>query len=241
MDRASYLSSIRADADLLVAAAGTDLDRPVPTCPGWTCERLLSHVGRVHRWTAGWVARGEGVEVEKVPTGAAVIGWFRAGVDELVGALEAAGPDATVDTWAGSQPAIFWPRRMALETVLHRYDAQVAAGTPTPIPTPLAVAGIDEMFAVILPWRDTSALAGAGETIHLHATDDDLDRLGGGEWLATLGESGVSVERVHAKGDLAVRGPASDLLLLWNRSDADHLEVFGDTSLLARWRAAVTV
>ena len=44
------------------------------------------------------------------------------------------------------------------------------------------------------------------------------------------------------KGDLAVRGPVSDLLLLlWNRRDTDGLQVFGDESILADWRAHVTV
>jgi predicted lipid carrier protein YhbT len=63
-----------------------------------------------------------------------------------------------------------------------------------------------------------------------------------GEWLVTLGPTGVTVEHAHAKGDVAVRGTASDLLLLlWNRAGADRFQVFGDTSLLDRWRASVTV
>ena len=45
----------------------------------------------------------------------------------------------------------------------------------------------------------------------------------------------------HAKGDVAARGTASDLLLfLWGRVPADTLEVFGDADLLARFRQAIT-
>jgi hypothetical protein len=36
----------------------------VPTCPGWTVERLVGHVGRIYRWTAGWITTGAAAEVE---------------------------------------------------------------------------------------------------------------------------------------------------------------------------------
>jgi hypothetical protein len=29
-----------------------DLDRPVPTCPGWRFRQLATHLGRGHRWAA---------------------------------------------------------------------------------------------------------------------------------------------------------------------------------------------
>lgn len=240
MDRASHLASLRADADLLLATAGRALDRPVPTCPGWTCERLAGHVGRVYRWTAVWVATGHSGEVERAPAGDPVVAWARAGLDELVVVLEAADPDARVATWAGAQPGDFWPRRMAVETAVHRFDAQAAVGETTPVGTALAVEGIDELFDVLLPQRGTGDLARGGETLHLHATDPDLGDAG--EWLVTLGVDALAVEHAHAKGDVAVRGTASDLLLLLtNRVGLDRFQVFGDESLLHRWRAAVTL
>ena len=75
--------------------------------------------------------------------------------------------------------------------------------------------------------------------MHLHCTDtgDDVP----GEWLLTLTADGPTVEPVHAKGDVAARGTASDLdLYLWGRVDADALEVFGDApcSTAPRVRAA---
>ena len=40
---------------------------------------------------------------------------------------------------------------------------------------------------------------------------------------------GVVVERAHAKGDVAVRGPASDLLLVaWHRKPVTSVDTFGD-------------
>jgi uncharacterized protein (TIGR03083 family) len=243
MDRASHLARLAADAELLVDEASAGLDRPVPTCPGWTCERLVGHVGRVYRWTAGWIATGASADVERPPAGPAVAGWAREGLAELLATFASApdaDPGARVSTWAGEQPAAFWPRRMALETAVHRVDAQRAGDAVTPVDTALAVEGVDELLTVLLPWRGTAGLGGEGETIHLHATDPDIDEVGGGEWLLTLGPDALAVERAHAKGDVAVRGPASDLfLLLWNRVGTDGLQVFGDAGLLDRWREAV--
>ena len=48
MELADYQSRIATEAALLRAAAvSVDSDTAVPTCPGWTVQRLLQHVGRV--------------------------------------------------------------------------------------------------------------------------------------------------------------------------------------------------
>jgi hypothetical protein len=78
-------------------------------------------------------------------------------------------------------------------------------------------------------------LGRAGETLHLHATDHH------GEWMITLGPDGVSWERGHGKGSVAVRGTTSDLLLLTYgrlRPDDERFAVFGDQELLSSWLAA---
>ena len=243
MDRASYLASIRRDGDLLLTTAAGGLDRPVPTCPDWTAERLVGHIGRTHRWTAGWVTEGQSPDVDDPPAGDEVIDWARAGLDEVVAAIEGLDVDTEVDTWLDRQPAVFWARRMAIETALHRIDAESAAGSTTPIDAELAVDAVDELFEVVLAARGTGDLPRNGQTIHLHATDDELaDDEGAGEWLITVATDGVVVTHEHAKGDVAVRGPVSDLLLLlWNRRDAEGLQVFGDESVLADWRTHVHI
>jgi uncharacterized protein (TIGR03083 family) len=236
MDRTSYLSALRADADALLAAADLGLHAAVPSCPGWSVERLVGHVGRVHRWTAAWVTSAEPPrDIERAPAGPAVREWTARGVDELVTVLSDDDRSGPVRTWAGEQPAGFWPRRMAIETALHRWDAEAAHGVARPVDAALAVDGIDELLHVLLGHSAAAdVLTGAGETLHLHATDVD------GEWLVTLTDGRPQVERAHAKGDVAARGPASDLLLLlWNRGDRDALQVFGDATLLDRWSASV--
>ncbi|HLM65554.1 MAG TPA: maleylpyruvate isomerase family mycothiol-dependent enzyme [Acidimicrobiales bacterium] len=236
MRRASYLSAVEREAAALRGVASTrDLATAVPACPGWDLERLVGHIGRVHRWSAGWAAAGAAPSVERPPGGPDVVAWSAAGTQELVAALAEGDDDAIGPTWAGDRPGIFWPRRMAIETALHRWDAEAAVGAPAPIHAELAVEAIDELFDVLVPERAAGALAGAGETLHLHATDV------AGEWLITLTAEGPHVERSHAKGDVAARGTASDLLLfLWNRVGADRLTVFGDAALLDRWTTSVT-
>ena len=63
--------------------------------------------------------------------------------------------------------------------------------------------------------------------MHLHCTDAD------GEWLLRFDPDGFTFTREHAKGDVAVRGPASDLMLyLVGRGPLDALEVHGDAGVL---------
>ena len=63
--------------------------------------------------------------------------------------------------------------------------------------------------------------------MHLHCTDGD------GEWLLRLTPDGLEVEAIHAKGDVAVRGTASDLLLvMMRRRPPDAVEVLGDRAVL---------
>jgi hypothetical protein len=78
-----------------------------------------------------------------------------------------------------------------------------------------------------------------GQTVHLHATDAPA------EWLLTLGPgASCEVQRGHAKGDLAVRGPI-DALWLWatgrvsTATPTAGIEMFGDTSLADRWHNTI--
>ncbi len=61
-----------------------------------------------------------------------------------------------------------------------------------------------------------------------------------GEWLISGGPGGLSVAAGHGKGDVAVRGPASDLMLVLVRRlppDTPGVEVIGDRGLLDAWLA----
>jgi uncharacterized protein (TIGR03083 family) len=165
---------------------------------------------------------------------------FSSAADALLAELVAVDPDEHRPNWAGKPTAAFWFRRMAQEAAIHRWDAQAAFGEPAPVETPLAVDGIDELLDTFLPFAKVRGITGDGESVHLHATDDDLPEAGG-EWTITFTPDGVDAERSHGKAQMAARGPASDLLLLvWNRRPV-RVETFGEPDLLDWWPSRVRI
>jgi uncharacterized protein (TIGR03083 family) len=223
---------------LAVAAEAAGLAAPVTSCPGWSVADLVWHTGEVHWfWTedvaTAWDSPAASVEPER-PADADLVAWYRAGVDRTLAVLQAAEPQQPVWSWAPRGGTAGWViRRMAHETAVHRWDAEDAAGTGWSVDAELAIDGIDEFLDHFTDTGADGAAAVAG-SVHLHCTD------GAGEWLVTEPVVGgrLEVVREHAKGDAAVRGTASDLLLaLWRRrslDDADRYEVFGDTAVADR-------
>jgi hypothetical protein len=72
--------------------------------------------------------------------------------------------------------------------------------------------------------------------MHLHATDIGLGVTG--EWTVVHDEEGISWSHSHGKGDVALRGPARDLLLaITRRRTATELglQVFGETAVWDTW------
>jgi len=218
-----------------------DLDRPVPACEGWDVSRLLSHVGRVHRWVIGVLEAGPGGDAPvpaRRPDDVSPLDWFADGAATLRSSFDAVDLDVVYPTWIGDQQARWWLRRQVQETAVHAWDGRDARGRGDEGLDPdVAVDGIDELLDVFLRLRfDHAAFGAAGESMHLHATDVD------GEWLITFESGGVpTVRREHAKGDVAARGTASDLLLfLWSRRRPETLDVFGDATLLTRYQNFAT-
>lgn len=234
-----YLDALRSDSAALAAAAQLGVDAKVPSCPEWTVADLVSHVGRIHRWVADMVQthaserppRGEG---SPLPAGDALVDWFEEVSSAVVDALTAADDDEPVWNWSVTRPhtAAFWKRRMAHETAVHRWDAQLAHGSPAAVPPALAKDGIDEVLDTVLPTEVSfkPPAATLGGSLHLHTTDVE------GEWLVRVGDGKVEVSYEHSKGDAAVRGTAEDVLLfVWGRRPAEELQTFGDPTVLANW------
>ncbi|MDP1821484.1 MAG: maleylpyruvate isomerase family mycothiol-dependent enzyme [Acidimicrobiales bacterium] len=239
MEPREHVQHFRIEAASLLAACRAEPTAGVPSCPGWDRTELLTHVAGVHAWVRRQLEDGPAERVRlstvsRPPEGDELVPFFEAGAAELASALDAMDVAATWPTWAGPQPGTFYPRRMAHEVAVHRWDA-----VPTPVDAELAVDGLDELLELFAPLLPADRFGGATGTIHLHATDDGLAQTG--EWLVTFGRDGIAFEKGHAKGDVAVRGMASDLLLwAWNRVPVDErFEVFGDRALLDLWREAV--
>ena len=238
MEPADHIAAVRRESAAVVTAARRGADAPVPSCPDWTVGDLVAHLGVAHRWAtanvrepADQLVRGARHKWGIEATDPRLFEWFEEGAEELASVLQATDPDTPVATFGEPHAARFWGRRMAHESLVHRWDAERAHGEPRPIDAELAADGIDQGLYVLVPMaRQGSTVAGTGERFHLHRTD------GEGEWLVVVEGDGIRVSREHGKGDVAVRGRAADLLLwLWHRVPPDDLEVFGDATLLDRW------
>ncbi|CAL9542363.1 hypothetical protein SUDANB58_04277 [Streptomyces sp. enrichment culture] len=243
--------------------SGADLAATVPTCPDWTLEELVRHVGGALRWVELLVRTRaqEEIPVERVPESGgprtrgdagALDAWLAESGEAVVAALRRAGPDAKVWSWAGIPTAGFWARRMTHELVVHRADAVLAAGPPEAglpeaglpfeVGPEVAADALDEWLETVRfvqrvrPDGPAGQLRGAGRSLHLHATDTapELDA----EWLVELTGDGVDWRRGHEKADVALRGPLTVLLLAFYRRlplDTPGLEVLGERELLEFW------
>jgi uncharacterized protein (TIGR03083 family) len=239
MEPGTYVEAIRNGSPALLDAARANLDAPVPSCPGWNVADLVAHTGGVWGWAANIVRTGARSEFPVPPEGVGgtdLLAWAEARSRELIGTLETADPASDCWTFGLPRSRFFWFRRQALETAVHAWDGQHAAGRAAPIDPVLASDGIDEFLAVMLARQLGAHPEGwSGQSVHFHCTDD------GGEWTVRLGPAGaVTVERAHAKADVAVRGPASSVYL-WclNRVAAPEVEVIGDSSLAERWTSEI--
>jgi uncharacterized protein (TIGR03083 family) len=192
-------------------------------------------VGVVHRWATQAVITGEAPSARPLDPDADtdLPRWLRDGARHLIASFDGVPFDApTWHPFPGPKQVGVWARRQAIETALHRWDAQAAVGLPDPIDARLASDGIDEYFSTMLPrLLQREGLMAPLSTIHVHCTDVP------GEWLASPRGSGMQVERVHAKGDAALRGPAAALLLvLWGRPVATaSYEIIGSELAAGAW------
>lgn len=248
LEPTEYLELLRTDLDAIAATPPAALGEPVAACPGWTVADLLGHHEGVLRFATAQLQAAPGSDMAPFdPPDEHVdrIEAFAAAADRLYEELLVVDPTEHRPNWHGAPESAFWFRRMAQEAVIHRWDAQAAYTKADPIDPVLAVDGVDELADVFLSHAKRRGITGDGETVHLHATDDDLgDRGltdGAGEWMFTFHAEGVDVEHAHGKGDMAVRGSASDLLLfVWNRRPID-VQTFGDTDALTWWPAKVRI
>ena len=244
METKQYMEAIAENSRLLAAAArqaGTEA--PVPTCAGWKVIDLVGHIGNVHRWVGGLLETRaqefpppEPAQVDERDP----VGWSEAGAERLLGLLSGVGEDDLIWNWAGGPaPATFWHRRMAHELVIHRADAESAAGIASAVEPPeLAADGVDEYTSMIafLPRWVEGVFDGLESTYHFHCTDTE------GEWMVKFSGGQLEVTREHGKGDIAVRGPAGVLeLVIYNRAPSDGLEIHGDAALLDTWRQRIRI
>jgi uncharacterized protein (TIGR03083 family) len=243
-----WLAALRADGPALrdaVEEAGPDA--PVPSCPSWTVADLVEHLTSLMRWVRETTPRGvitkpaDRVVPQPRPEWTEALEGLRRELTGMTETLDALEPEFPAWTWpAQARKAGFWHRRMAHEVSVHRWDAEAAAGRPTPIETKLAADGVNEILDTWLPAgrrREPSTLQGV---VHLVATDAAY------EWFLRLRGAGVALldtgtildsDDHHARAEAT--GTASDLqLVLMGRRPLDVLTIGGDRRLVAALHAA---
>lgn len=146
-----HLAHLAVEAAALGAVLRTaPVTTPVPACPGWTLGELGRHVGALHRWVAATVESGQKTALAPAEVSDdALPGWFDDGAQALVAVLTAADPATPCPTLTGAGTAGFWRRRMALETLVHRLDAERALGPAGPVSADLAADGVAEVVDVM--------------------------------------------------------------------------------------------
>src|SRR5215468_9696211 len=155
-----WLASMRDDGGAFRAAvAEADPASSVPSCPGWTVADLTHHLGSVYQWVHWHVVRAvtdkpdkSRQDFEAEPWADDLLAWWHVEFAGLVATFDALDPGMPAWNWAPqSKKVAFWQRRMAHETAVHRWDAQMALGQAEPIETKLAADGVAEVLDTWLP------------------------------------------------------------------------------------------
>jgi uncharacterized protein (TIGR03083 family) len=236
----TYLDHLRADGERLSALArSTDLETPVPTCPGWTLGDLVAHCAEVYEHKRHVLRLGRATDERgDAVAGDAVLDAHDERLAGLIGDLERVGPDAETWTWfPGETSTGFWFRRMAQEAFVHRVDGQLAVGLAvSPVDPVLAADGVDEVLAWFAGHpgvlAHSSSKAGAAGEVLVDAGDH--------AFVVELPDYGHVVREVdpldrELEADATIRGAAPDVdLMLWGRPTSEPVVESGDHDVLER-------
>ncbi len=213
---------------------------------------LVAHVGQTQRWVSD-IIEGRIVDPTLLPTQMAAVptepddwpAWLSEGSARAAEAcsdeaLVAPVFNAAADERSGGE---FWLSSLVNEAVIHGVDAAYAAGRDHNIEADVAAHLITNHLTMLTSptWAalrpdSADALRGAGETLHLHATDrTDL-----GEWFIERGHDGANWPGRSGEADVTLKGPAASLLLVLTRrrrlsEETDQVSVLGDVDLAEHW------
>jgi uncharacterized protein (TIGR03083 family) len=224
-----------------VAAAGPE---PIPaSCPEWSVRDLALHLGEVQRW-ARYMLINPGQKppadvAGPAPTNAELDGWLRAGSANLVDTLQNCDPDGAYFTFLVDPPAprVFWARRQAHEVAMHRVDAQIALGVVDAFEPDFAADGIDEILTGMVPRKHIKLHSDRPLTMVVAPVDTPQ------RWRLTISNGpAVTTRDGDGSADSVVTGYANDILLvLWNRTTKESLDVSGDADILGLFSQSVQI
>ncbi len=222
-------------------ARGCREREPVQRCSllsGWSVRDLVSHVAEVYEHKIACTSLGRVPDPwpPEWPADRDPIEWLGDAHQRLLEMFARSGPTTPSATWwPPDQTVGFWARRMAQETAVHRADAELAVGTPTPVDAELAVDGVDEILVWLTgDWSDEPNDAATGRRVAIST--------GGRTWLVTLEREAVSVTEGSGTEDATLGGDPSDVLLwLWGRSPDESVVRSGDEDALRLLRSRLVL
>ena len=234
---------IESEGARVLAAYRSNPDGRVPWSDRWTVRSVARHVAGSHHAVALILEDRPSADFEQAAAmprietnDPAFPEWFAANTERLLAQCRTVPPAAVC--WAPhpllAGTAAYWMRRIAYDTLVHRWDAEAGAGIAGAAMEPeIAADAVDELLDVGLRVTRAVADAPAGPAIRLACVDTHH------AWHLDLSEVGRLT--IHAEPiDVVVTlsGTAEDLLLwLWGRIEIEgaSIEVDGDRSVLARW------
>ncbi len=240
------------------AIAAAPPDTPVPTCPDWTADDLLWHLGWVQSWWTMIVRQKlTGQEARELmpdrPAGRPeLLEFYRQAGSGLAAILRTVPADTEAWTWSDNHTVGFIQRKQAHEALIHRVDAEVTGGHRTPMDPALSADGVDEalrvMYGGVPDWGRFEP--DPARTIRIRATDT------GDSWIVRLGSftgtdsDGVSYDEPDfdvlatdsgAPAAAVVSGTAADLdCWLWRRPPCGEISRSGDDRVLSAFEAVIS-
>ena len=178
MDDAELLESVLSDTAMSATVFSASPDAAVAHCPGWTVADLVSHHGGVLRWAEAIVRTGEPV-VEQSSAPARHDErhtWYLDAANEFVATVS--GSDRDRACWTFGRPperVWFWVRRQALEAAVHRWDAELAAGSASKIHSDLSILGVTEVVEDLFP-RQVALARTPALSCGVELRADDVDQ-----------------------------------------------------------------
>lgn len=255
----AFVEHIRAESqrfrDVL---ASCDPAARVPACPDWDAADLLWHLTSV-QWFWEGIVRDRPApppdDADDPRVRPSSYDGLLAAFDEhsagLVAALAAADPEEEAWHWSPVQKVGTSYRRQAHEVLIHRLDAEQAAGAVTPLDRALAADGVREVLEVMYggeppAWARFDAsphhvrvdIADAGASVWtrpgvLTGTHPESGKVYDGPHLLVVPDPGTPAGAV-------VSGAAGDLdAWLWRRRDRARITVTGDEAAFDGFLAAV--
>lgn len=234
---------------LAESAAAAGPDAAVPTTPGWTITDLVAHVGQTQHWVAEIIERRI-TDPTQLPTEMAALptdlhewpAWLSESAQRVATACSDDALDAPVFNAAadGRSGTRFWLSSVLNETVVHGFDAAIAAGRRADVDADIAAALISNHLAMLTSptWEmqrpaSAHAIRGTGQTLQWLATD-------AGAWFVERRPDGATWRPGTRQADVTVTGPARSLLLTLTRrlplTDRETaLSVDGDADLARHW------